>query len=425
MSNVVITPIKKADAQQAISKILGITYNTDEINARLTQAHEHDNKALLDDITSDSLFDDGEKQKLLLARYILTPETLTPEQRTEIESNDDLMNIFRNRRIDNAGRGGDLIINGGFDIWQRGTSQTINGYGSDDRWSNNHSTSTRTHSRQTFTAGQTDVPGNPTFFSRTVFAHVNGLNSFVVKLQRIEGVRLLEGRTVTFSFWARADANKRLGVTFYQHFGTGGSPARNWDSQVFELTTQWQKFETTTVFPTIEGTTSGAGTNSAVQFWFTAGNDTAIGQANVGMPQQSGTIDIAQVKLERGNTATPFVPRHIAEELALCKRYFDILSLAGVWFSSLAENSIWRHFDTEKQFRISSPRVTIPNHLSLTFIQANGVQSEAISSNLFTSFNASRFVIRLLPSRVITGMTNGNFVGRIGTEVLVHIDAEL
>ena len=50
------------------------------------------------------------------------------------------------------------IINGMFDVWQRGTSQTSIGYGSDDRWQNAHQVSTKTHSRQAFIVGQTDVP---------------------------------------------------------------------------------------------------------------------------------------------------------------------------------------------------------------------------------------------------------------------------
>ena len=56
------------------------------------------------------------------------------------------------------------IINGNFDVWQRATSQTSSGYGSDDRWTNSNTGSTKTHSRQTFDLGQTDVPGNQHIF---------------------------------------------------------------------------------------------------------------------------------------------------------------------------------------------------------------------------------------------------------------------
>lgn len=37
-----------------------------------------------------------------------------------------------------------------------------------------------------------------------------------------------------------------------------------------------------------------------------------------------GTIKLKWVKLEVGTVATPFVPRHYGEELALCKRYYEI-----------------------------------------------------------------------------------------------------
>ena len=63
-----------------------------------------------------------------------------------------------------------LIINGGFDVWQRGTTGSVVGgpaYVSADRWKIYVNTSTTiTLSRQTFTSGQTEVPGNPTYYGR-------------------------------------------------------------------------------------------------------------------------------------------------------------------------------------------------------------------------------------------------------------------
>lgn len=64
------------------------------------------------------------------------------------------------------------IINSNFDYWQRNTTQTSSGYGSDDRWINDHGGSTKAHSRQAFTLGQTDVPNDPKYFSRTVVTSV-------------------------------------------------------------------------------------------------------------------------------------------------------------------------------------------------------------------------------------------------------------
>src|SRR5574338_1498024 len=75
------------------------------------------------------------------------------------------------------------IMNGNFDIWQRGTSQTSAGYGSADRWAFNNTGSTKTTSRQTFALGQTDVPNNPTYFSRTVVSSVAGAGNVTAVVQ--------------------------------------------------------------------------------------------------------------------------------------------------------------------------------------------------------------------------------------------------
>lgn len=45
--------------------------------------------------------------------------------------------------------------------------------------------------------------------------------------------------------------------------------------------------------------------------------------------QVNNTIEIAWVKLELGSVATPFVPRSYGEELALCQRYYEKLEYVG------------------------------------------------------------------------------------------------
>jgi len=217
------------------------------------------------------------------------------------------------------------IINGDFRIWQRGTSQTTSGYGSDDRWSNGNVGSTKTHSRQAFTLGQTDVPGEPQFFSRTVVASVVGANNVVAKQHRIENVRTLAGQTATVSFWAKADTNRPIAIDFGHFFGTGGSPSApvaGIGAQQFSLTSSWQRFTATVAIPSISGKTLGTNNNDYLEltFWFDAGSSFNSRTASLG--QQSGTFDIALVQVEAGTVATAFEVRPESVELAMCQRYF-------------------------------------------------------------------------------------------------------
>lgn len=219
------------------------------------------------------------------------------------------------------------IINGNFDIWQRGTSQTTDGYGSDDRWNNGNAGSTKTHSQQAFAVGQTDVPGEPRFFSRTAVTSVAGTSNYAIKIQSIESVRTFAGKVVTVSFYAKADAAKNMAIEFFQDFGTGGTPSgavSGIGSQLIALTTVWQKFTRTITIPSISGKTLGTNNNDNLRlyFWFEAGSDFATRAASLG--QQSGTFDIAQVQIDEGSVATPFELRPVGTELALCQRYYQI-----------------------------------------------------------------------------------------------------
>ena len=217
------------------------------------------------------------------------------------------------------------IINGNFDIWQKAISQTVSGYGSADRWSSNHGGTTKTFSRQAFALGQTDVPGEPAYFARTVVTSTAGPANHSILVQAIESVRTFAGKTATISFWAKADSAKNIAIEFTQYFGTGGTPSASVTgigAQLIPLTTTWQKFTRTVAIPSIAGKTLGTNNNDylAPHFWFDAGPDHAARSASLG--QQSGTFDIACVQVEEGGVATPFEQRPIGYELSLCQRYF-------------------------------------------------------------------------------------------------------
>lgn len=258
-----------------------------------------------------------------------------------------------------------LLINGGFQFWQRATTQTTNAYGSDDRWQNTHFGSTKTHSQQAFALGQTAVPGEPQFFSRTVVTSSAGAGHVVAKQQRLEGVRTLAGRNARVSFWAKADASRQMAIDFLQRFGTGGSPSADVSgigAQKFSLSTSWQRFTATVAIPSISGKTLGTGANDCVEFtlWFDAGSSFNARTAALG--QQSGTFDIANVQIEEGTEETAFEARPPGLEFMLCRRFHrrpptggGFVMYLGLPGSTSTGRELWESFDVPMR---AAPTVT-------------------------------------------------------------------
>jgi len=207
-----------------------------------------------------------------------------------------------------------LIINGGFDVWQRGTSGSGSyGFPSADRWKINASGGTVNTSRQAFTDGQTDVPGNPRYFFR--MDTTSGNNNAGIH-QPVEDVRLLAGREVTLSFWAKG-TNPGGGSflsSWIQDFGTGGSS--NVETEMgnnIVVTSSWQKFTITNTLPSVTGKTIGDGSFTWAEVLRQPSTDTST---------DAWQVDIANVQLELGSVATEFEHRSYGEELALCQRYY-------------------------------------------------------------------------------------------------------
>lgn len=218
--------------------------------------------------------------------------------------------------------GRNRIINGGFDLWQRGTSQTSSGYGSADRWRPSFIGSTVEVSRQEFSIIDSEkLEGNPTYFCRTEFTSANTSNSFVSIIQRIENVRTFSNKTVTLSFWAKADQSINIRTEVYQQFGSGGSSGvTEIGVTSYNITTEWRKFFTTFNIPSVSGKTINANNQVVPVFWFEAGSDYDSRLNSLG--NQSGIIDIANVQLEEGTIATPFEVLPITMVEQLCYRYY-------------------------------------------------------------------------------------------------------
>ena len=221
------------------------------------------------------------------------------------------------------------IINGGFDIWQRGTSTTSNNAFLADRWGCYYDgTGTFTYSQQTFTPGAAPVAGyEGTYFARYASAS-SGTSTFAQLNTRLEDVRTLAGQTVTLSFFAKADSARTFTTYVEQYFGAGGSSTILANQTSHSVTTGWQRFTTTFTMPSISGKTITTGTYIQVTLRSTVSS--------------SFNMDIWGVQLEKGSVATSFRRNqpNIQAELTACQRYCYVASPAeftsGIGYANTA-----------------------------------------------------------------------------------------
>ena len=208
------------------------------------------------------------------------------------------------------------IINGNFDVWQRGTSFTgiANGTYCADRWLVQYDGSggSRAISQLTFSPGQTDVPFEPIYYLRLNQSVAGSGATFNYLAQRIEDVRTFAGQTVTLSFYAQASSAitlPQLNVNQFFGGGAGSSPVTTTITSNVSVGTSWAKYSYTFAVPSISGKTIGTDpTYLALRF---------------NLPINSTFIFyLAQVQFELGPVATPFERRPIGTELALCQWYY-------------------------------------------------------------------------------------------------------
>ena len=225
-----------------------------------------------------------------------------------------------------------LITNGAFDFWQRGTSFTTAVYGA-DRWFNNISGGTVTQSRQAFTVGDTIGSNSPTYFLRQDVTGQTTSAQYAVTTQKIEGVRSYAGQTITVLGWAkRATGTGNMALEAEQNFGTGGSPSAGVTAispTTVTLTTSWAAFAVTMTIPSITGKTLGTNLNDylAINFWASGGSTLNSRSNSLGL--QTITVDLWGIHIKLGTHTTAAVDLYkqpeLGPELFRCQRYYQKL----------------------------------------------------------------------------------------------------
>jgi hypothetical protein len=220
--------------------------------------------------------------------------------------------------------GKNAVINGGMDIWQRGTSFTASTSATNytaDRWAliRGANPTLVTCSRQT-TNDTTNLPFIQycTRIQRTAASATTDVPFFATSLETVNSIPFA-GKIVSFSFYARAGSNYSAtsnvlnfqvisGTGTDQNIWTGFTGAAAIINSTATLTTTWQRF-------TFTGTVASSVTQLGTYIYYTP----------TGTAGANDYFEITGVQLEIGSVATPFsrAGGTLQGELAACYRYFQ------------------------------------------------------------------------------------------------------
>jgi hypothetical protein len=306
--------------------------------------------------------------------------------------------------LDAAGKNG--TINGGLDIWQRGTSISVSASSAPytaDRWVfSTGASAASTVSRQS-TNDTTNLPSIQycARVQRNSGQTGTGANYFAQSLETTNSIEYV-GQSVTLSFYARKGANfsgasDLLGAFLVSGTGTDQNVITAYTGTAtvatsnVTLTSTWQRF-------TISGTVATTATELAVYFSYTPS----------GTASTNDYYEITGVQLELGSTATVFsrTGGTIQGELAACQRYFcktfplatapaSSAGQAGSYFAPRAYGAQANIYVFYWQFPVpmrAAPTITTysPSAAGSAWFDEDGVAKTASVSN--TSNNATSIV---------------------------------
>ena len=187
------------------------------------------------------------------------------------------------------------IINGGMQVWQRGTSFSGNVYTA-DRWIAGNNPSSVVQS--------SDAPAG-----HSLSLDITGANHLIN--QRIEAASAfdLASTPVVVSFWAKSISGTN---TLTVQIGTP-SAVDNFAIQNVQQTSSAITLSSSWAYYTVAFSALPASASNGVFIYIFRNGSTATDRTR-----------ITGVQLEVGSAATPFERRQYGQELALCQRYYEV-----------------------------------------------------------------------------------------------------
>lgn len=198
------------------------------------------------------------------------------------------------------------LINGAFDMWQRGTSFSHSGGSvSSDMWREYTDSGSGTQSKDT-----TDYPSGLPLQSYKFTAGANSTNWVIWQIIESMNCADILGQTVTFSVYLKSSVARTFRLSLGVSTTVDATWTGSWTTQSFQdfsVTTSWARYAFTTVVPS---------TARTLQF------SVASNGANMA---SASTINVAGAQVERGSFATLFRRNSpsIQAELLACQRYYQ------------------------------------------------------------------------------------------------------
>ncbi|WP_163854651.1 SufD family Fe-S cluster assembly protein [Paenibacillus elgii] len=340
-----------------------------------------------------------------------SPNTMLFNTKPLIDDNVDILDTVI--PLSNMAR--QAIINGNFDVWQRGTVFSTNSAYTCDRFSLFHN-----HTSASVTRQETFAPIGSRYNLRLTNV-TRGSGTYLEIVQAIETINCvaLIGKTVTLSFQVRKSSGLTSGdVAAYIKYRTiiddnsvsvaNGTITGSVTVANANLTTSHQLCKVTATIPTTARTIG-----------------VVIALEN--SPTDGGYIDIAQVQLCAGDVDLPFQPRSFAEEEIASMRYAR--RIGGVPFSNFGLGQAF----SSTQARISIP-IPVRFRIQATSLVYGGNLQLQIPGGVAAVTSLSIDTAQTRPDQIVVtatvagGLTDGQVVtlrANNDTTAFLLFDAEL